>query len=520
MKKIILVLLISLTALLADYVIKEDGTLTKVVDQSTVPETSPTPDQPDSEKWEDITASQAVASKWHSYGDSTIIDNSDYIKITVGTHTKGAYLYIKDIADLAVEGATYEIELQVYSEALIPGAKINLKNLSLQWSDDAKWDLPNNNTTFVHRFVNDLTSDGYISFDGLKEGDVVYVHRAITIKKKLPITYIMPPGYNSWKGATIVFAEPYTYSEVDDLLAVLEDAGVNFIRLQYSGVKIIKNKGITKAQALDLLNDNVKNIYLPLFIKHNMRAFIGGESIPTDSSNCYTKIRNDYWDESKTSCVQDMRDFARFMAMNFKDIDKNVIIGYQIISEPATSGNQEVPGWLKISQELIDIIREYDTEKYIIWSRGPWAHSFNLATTKAFDDNKIIYNVHNYDPIAYVEQGINDRPFGVTYAGSTPGFNKAINELIAFRNANNGIPVIVGAFGVSCWIPDRTEYLNDVLNKITSAKIPSTIFNIGARYKGFDLKYTSTYEGPGTKTNYIYDLSNPAWQRLRKYWKD
>jgi len=519
MKKIILVLLILLTASFADFVIKKDGTLTKVVNESTVPETPPKPDQPNTKKWKNITASKAVASKWRAYGNTLIKDEGEYTKIIVGTTPAAGHLYIDSLATAVkpADGKSYQITFTAYTNKYIPNGKVYIRNMVSY--EDKVWALTNKPIKFSIKAVNHTNKKPYINFSGLQKGTIVYVRHDIKIEEKIHPAVYPQPTAEPFKGASIEIQYPANQLAMETLFSDLSQAGVRHIRLQLHP-KIMKEHGLNKQQFLKTMENQVKTTYIPLLEQYEMSAFLSMENMPYESKRCSSKLTDGYWTDS--TCIQDFRETAHWMANAFKDVPYNIIFAYQFMSEPVgrgkgvTRSNPDI--WYELSEELITIVRQYDTERFIVWTRGEWGSPNNYYKTVPFDDPKIIYNFHNFGSHSYTHQGVRKYPMNVKYPG--PKYNAArVNAMIAFRNRNNGIPVMVGSYGISNWIVDRTSWLKDTLELYKNNNLSSFNFIQGSTYRGWDLRYTSTYKGEGTKTKYIYNKSNPAWKMLSNYWK-
>ena len=298
----------------------------------------------------------------------------------------------------------------------------------------------------------------------------------------------------------------------------LNEAGVDYLRLGINPL-VMTALGLSKMQFLFWVEDKINELYIPLMEQYGMAGILGVENMPYDLQECSSKINDGYW--TNNACIQDFRDTAFFLAHAFHSVPKNTIFAYQFMSEPVGDGigttDRHPDIWYELSEELIDIVRQYDTEKFIVWSRGIWGISSNYYKTVPFDDNKVIYNFHNFAPQSYTHQGIRGFPMPVAYPGPDAMDNR-INAAVAFRDRNNGIPIMVGSYSVSVWITDRTDWLQDALDRYRTHGISSINFTTGVSYKGWDLRYTSTYAGPDTPANYVYDKTNPAWQMISGYW--
>ena len=89
------------------------------------------------------------------------------------------------------------------------------------------------------------------------------------------------------------------------------------------------------------------------------------------------------------------------VAQRYKDRSKYII--YEIINEPKDKG-EIAQKWVKVQQEIIDIIRRYDSNRDIVVS-GIGSYIDPLVKMKPYKDPNIIYTFHFYEPIIFTHQG-------------------------------------------------------------------------------------------------------------------
>ncbi|MFP4488985.1 MAG: glycoside hydrolase family 5 protein [Bacteroidales bacterium] len=88
------------------------------------------------------------------------------------------------------------------------------------------------------------------------------------------------------------------------------------------------------------------------------------------------------------------------MAIEFADRSEYII--YEILNEPHGIPDKS---WNKIQQSVIKTIREHDTGHYIIIGPAGWNSYNNLAAMPEYNDDKLIYTFHFYDPFLFTHQG-------------------------------------------------------------------------------------------------------------------
>ncbi|MBX2963357.1 MAG: cellulase family glycosylhydrolase [Cyclobacteriaceae bacterium] len=199
------------------------------------------------------------------------------------------------------------------------------------------------------------------------------------------------------------------------------------------------------------------------------------------------------------------------MAEHFKD--RSDLIYYEILNEPHGIDDEL---WAQIQQEVIDTIREYDTQHYIIVGGAGWNGYYNLSELPVYDDDKLIYTFHFYDPFIFTHQGATwGSPSMASLAGVPFPYNAAsmpptpdnlkgtwvesainnyaidgtinrvrqlIDIAVAFKEQRN-VPVFCGEFGV--YIPnsnnvDRIRWYEVVVNYLNQKGISWTVWD----YKG------------------------------------
>lgn len=224
------------------------------------------------------------------------------------------------------------------------------------------------------------------------------------------------------------------------------------------------------------------------------------------------------------------------IASRYKDEWKHLY--YEVMNEPHGIINET---WASIQQDVIDAIRAVDTRHYIIVG-GTNYNSYNtMADLPLYDDDKIIYTFHFYDPFLFTHQGASwGEPSMVNLAGvpfpyKASAFPQIPNDLkgtwvegalnnyandgtiarvkqlldiaIYFKNIH-GVPVFCGEFGV--YMPnsdnaDRVAWYDTVRRHLEQNDVAWTIWD----YKhGFGLFNKNSNE------LFDYDLNVPLLEAL------
>jgi endoglucanase len=196
------------------------------------------------------------------------------------------------------------------------------------------------------------------------------------------------------------------------------------------------------------------------------------------------------------------------MAEHYKN--RSELLYYEVLNEPHGISDEQ---WNAIQQKVVETIRAIDTKHYIVVGPANWNSFHNLDEMPQYNDDKLIYTFHFYDPFIFTHQGASwvtpsmeplaDVPFPYDAAqmpqlpnalkGSwiESAFNNYGNEgtiesvkaLIdiaeQFKNARN-VPVFCGEFGV--YIPnsnndDRVYWYEIVRQYLEEKNIPWTIWD-------------------------------------------
>lgn len=129
------------------------------------------------------------------------------------------------------------------------------------------------------------------------------------------------------------------------------------------------------------------------------------------------------------------------MAQEFSS--RSSFVHYEILNEPRGISDTK---WNEIQQKVIDAIRVYDKFHYIIAGPSNWNSFYNLKNLKVFNDPKIIYTFHFYDPFLFTHQGaswtdpsmvaLSGMPFPYSAAGM-PSFPASLKGTWIESNFNN-----------------------------------------------------------------------------------
>lgn len=215
----------------------------------------------------------------------------------------------------------------------------------------------------------------------------------------------------------------------------------------------------------------------------------------------------------------------RQMAAHFKE--RSDLVYYEILNEPHGIAASV---WGDIQQEVINVIRSEDTKHYIVVG-GVNYNSYNdMATLPVYDDDKLIYTFHFYDPFLFTHQGASwtdpplvslsgmPFPYGMSglpslpanlrgtwiesaytnYAseGTIPRVKQLIDIAASFKATRN-VPVFCGEFGVYMHNSDdaqRVGWYKEVRDYLQTKSIPWTMWDYRGSFGVFEKNTDEVFE--------------------------
>lgn len=224
------------------------------------------------------------------------------------------------------------------------------------------------------------------------------------------------------------------------------------------------------------------------------------------------------------------------MARKFRD--RSEYVCYEILNEPHGISDAL---WNSIQQGVVEAIRQEDTIHYIVVGPAGWNSYNNLSAMPVYDDDKLIYTFHFYDPFLFTHQGaswvtpsmseIKNVPFPFdearmpampdglagswvgslfgTYPGEGSGerVRELIDIAVRFRDQRN-VPIFCGEFGVyqpNSLEEDRIRWYREVGSYLDSMHISWTMWDY---HGGFGL-----FEEDGNGL-FDHDLNIPLLEAL------
>lgn len=211
---------------------------------------------------------------------------------------------------------------------------------------------------------------------------------------------------------------------------------------------------------------------------------------------------------------------------------------YEILNEPH---GLDDAAWNRIQQDVVEAIRTVDTTHTLVIGPASWNSYNNLNQMPAYNDNKLIYTFHFYDPFLFTHQGATwTDPSYASLAGVPFPYDEAkmpecpddlkgtyveynlnhyaeegteddvralIDIAVEFGETRN-VPIYCGEFGV--YIPnspaeDRVYWYEVVRSYLEEKGIAWTIWDYQGGFGIFEA---------GTAEDFDYDLNVPLVEAL------
>jgi hypothetical protein len=222
---------------------------------------------------------------------------------------------------------------------------------------------------------------------------------------------------------------------------------------------------------------------------------------------------------------------------------------FELLNEPVAP-SAEV--WRRLAEDLLASIRGVDERRPVVFGPNLWNGPAGFAGLEPFDDERIVYTFHFYEPHSFTHQGApwvrwaKDLPVQ-HYPGEPVGLREALaaadvqahaqadhifhpwdkaalarmlEPVAAFRAAHK-VPVFCGEFGVYLRAPrpDQLRWLEDLLALLAESGFGFTYWNwrgmdYGLYYEEGKWAAAPQYQGPLKRDEEVLALLQGAARRL------
>lgn len=204
------------------------------------------------------------------------------------------------------------------------------------------------------------------------------------------------------------------------------------------------------------------------------------------------------------------------LAERYKAHSEYVI--YELMNEPH---GIEIPVWNDIIARLFDKVRSIDAKHWIVVGGADWNSFYGMTQLPVFEDDKVIYTFHFYDPHTFTHQGAPwchmERVVGIPFPyspekmppvpenpterelkcfetypenGTIEAVEKFFEQYAEFSIERNA-PIYCGEFG--CFAPtidkeQRENWYRIVTNRLEERNISRTSWDYYGTFGIFDMK--------------------------------
>lgn len=226
-------------------------------------------------------------------------------------------------------------------------------------------------------------------------------------------------------------------------------------------------------------------------------AVLSTHEFPTDPAVPVNQTSPKFW--SSPIHINMMLSYVDRMSKEFA-MRGDELTAFEILSEPVVLVNNQpqLPvQWPALIQKILATIRA-NSNKWVVVTPGLGGIPGGYSNFRPLDDKRIIYGTHMYQPWTYTLQGIDNRPFGLSYPGRIQltywDKNQISNVFAPLRTfqLKYEVPVWVGEFSAARWAKGSNKYLQDVIDHCKLYSWGWAYFSIG-NFHAWDPDYDSNY---------------------------
>ncbi len=130
------------------------------------------------------------------------------------------------------------------------------------------------------------------------------------------------------------------------------------------------------------------------------------------------------------------------------------VVGYDLMVEPHPEElGIEPDEWYAFAEELIQAIRQVDTETPIIVPVTVWSSAYGFETAVRLSDDRLVYDVHQYEPFPFTHQ-FDPQSLTVNYPGEIEGEYWDRDRLLELLQPVRDFQEANGAQPAATWMDD------------------------------------------------------------------
>jgi hypothetical protein len=281
---------------------------------------------------------------------------------------------------------------------------------------------------------------------------------------------------------------PFDQGDLDQLA----EMGANYVNISHPGLYTETPPYVLNEDAQDNLDDLLDMIeQADMFAVISFRTgpgrseftFVMGEDTVTDPQEGWfdpSYYNDTVWTDQE---AQDgWAEMWRYAADRYRDWD--IVVGYDLMVEPNAeevffdiwaeptefypARADTLYDWNQFYPDLVDAIREVDTETPILVQAMGYGSVVWLPYLETVDDANTVYVFHQYEPVEYAHQV---PPLTYSYPGDADSSDEQIDrqwldDLLStvddFQQTHN-VPIAVNEFGPMRWEPGADDYMDDLM---------------------------------------------------------
>lgn len=140
--------------------------------------------------------------------------------------------------------------------------------------------------------------------------------------------------------------------------------------------------------------------------------------------------------------------------------------------------------WNRLADRTLRAIREKNPGRWVVIGSTCWGSAHTLGKLKLWDDERVVYTFHNYEPFMFTHQRgvLQSGPLYVNKAEAYPGraaVEKSLAPAVAWAKANPGKILWNGEFGTIRHMNpiSRVRFMRDNIQVCKAAGIPYCVWN-------------------------------------------
>lgn len=171
------------------------------------------------------------------------------------------------------------------------------------------------------------------------------------------------------------------------------------------------------------------------------------------------------------------------ISTHYKDYSDKLY--FEVLNEPNTNLSPAL--WNQYLAEVYNIIRQTNTDRYIIIDTALWGNYNGLQSLKIpVNDSKIIVSIHLYVPWEFCFQGVTfiepPPPTGIKWRGTTSEkklIYDVLNNIVQWSKDHNNVPIWNGEYCVHHWadMKSRVYWTRFVTREAEKRGIANTIWS-------------------------------------------